>query len=123
VDDRPMLTFDLTASIMAAAGAQSREDRPLDGVDILGQIAKGQPPLPRTLFWRARRAERTWKAVREPDGLKYVSKQDGDEFEEHLYDVAHDPGETKDLLASRRDDAKRLKQELAEWEQDVKPKK
>jgi N-acetylgalactosamine-6-sulfatase len=123
VDDRPMLTFDLTASIMAAAGAKSRKDRPLDGVDILGQIAKGQPPLPRILFWRARRAERTWKAVREPEGLKYVSKQDGDEFEEHLFDVAHDPGETKDLLASRPDDAKRLKQELADWEAEVKPKR
>jgi hypothetical protein len=92
-------------------------------VDILGQIAKGQPPLPRTLFWRARRAERTWKAVREPDGLKYVSKQDGDEFEEHLFDVAHDPGETKDLLDERPADVKRLKQELADWEAEVKRKK
>lgn len=123
VDDRPMLTFDLTASILAAAGATPRKDRPLDGVDILGQIAHAEPPLPRTLFWRSRRAERTWKAVREPDGLKYVSKQDGDQFEEHLFDLPHDPGETKDLIESRPADAERLKQKLAAWEQDVKPKK
>jgi N-acetylgalactosamine-6-sulfatase len=123
VDDRPMLTFDLTASILAAAGATPRKDRPLDGVDILGQIANDEPPLPRTLFWRARRAERTWKAVREPAGLKYVSKQDGDEFEEHVFDVEKDPGEENDLLDSRPEDAKRLKQKLTKWEEEVTPKK
>lgn len=122
VDGRPMLTFDLTASILAAAGATPREDRPLDGVDILGQIVNGEPPLSRTLFWRSRRADRTWKAVRDGD-VKYVSKQDDSGFEEYLFDVERDPGETIDLLDKRPKDARDLKQQLAVWEQEVKPKK
>jgi N-acetylgalactosamine-6-sulfatase len=120
VDDRLVMTFDLSASILAAAGATPPADRPLDGCDILGHIATGQPPRPRTLFWRSRRADRTWKAVRSQD-LKYVSLQDADEFQEYLYDVARDPGETNDLLNARRSQAARLKDLLADWEREMKP--
>jgi N-acetylgalactosamine-6-sulfatase len=120
VDDRLAMTFDLSASILAAAGVTAPPDRPLDGCDILGQIAADQPPRPRTLYWRSRRADRTWKAVRSQD-LKYVSLQDGDKFEEHLYDVAKDPGEVDDLLASHDSAVARLKELLAAWERDMKP--
>jgi arylsulfatase A-like enzyme len=120
VDDRPMMTFDLTASIMAAAHLKPPADRPLDGIDVLGQIAAGQPPKDRTLYWRSRRAERTWKAVRDGN-LKYVSFNDAGKFDEWLFDVTRDPGEKTDLLDSRPDDATRLKRLLTAWEQDVQP--
>ncbi len=120
VDDRPMMTFDLTASIMAAAHLKPPANRPLDGIDVLGQIAAGRPPNDRTLYWRSRRAERTWKAVRDGN-LKYVSFNDAGKFDEWLFDVARDPGEKTDLLDSGADDAIRLKQLLNAWEQDVQP--
>jgi N-acetylgalactosamine-6-sulfatase len=120
VDDRPVMTFDLTASIMAATDLKPPPDRPLDGVDILGQIAAGQPPVERTLYWRSRRADRTWKAVRDGN-LKYVSFDDGGKFDEWLFDLARDPGEKSSLLDSRPDDATRLKQLLATWEREVQP--
>ncbi|MDG2389915.1 MAG: sulfatase-like hydrolase/transferase [Planctomycetaceae bacterium] len=123
VDETPMLSFDLTASILAAAKARPRKDRPLDGIDILGQISRGQSAKSRTLFWRSRRANRTWKAVRKPGGLKYVSLQDGDQFTESLYNVVRDPGETKDLFSSKPQEVKRLKEKLALWESEVSPKK
>ena len=107
-------------SILPAAGLQPPADRPLDGIDVLGQIAAGEPAQPRTLYWRSRRADRTWKAVRDGD-LKYVSFRDGDEFDEWLFNLARDPGEASDLFDVRPDDAARLKQLLAAWEQDVQP--
>ncbi len=120
-DARHTLTFDLTASILAAAGCQPPEDRPLDGLDVLGQIADGQPAPPRTLYWRARRADRTWKAVRR-DRLKYVWRQDGDKLEEYLFDIPNDPSESTNLINTRPGEAQRLKQELLNWEQAMKPK-
>lgn len=118
VTDRVTLTMDLTASIAGAAGVTP--SRPYDGVDILEDIAKNRPHRKRSLFWRARRGERTWKAVRD-GGLKYLSRTDGDEFEEHLFDLKNDPGETSDLGASRKADLERLKGLLAKWEAEVQP--
>lgn len=120
IDDRPTMTFDLTASILAAAGSQPPRNRPLDGIDVLGQIASGQPPQGRTLFWRARRANRTWKAVRKAE-LKYVSRKDDDGLAEFLFDLEQDPGESDNLLMRRPDDAAALKQQLAAWESEVSP--
>jgi len=120
VDDRPVMTFDLSASILAAAGITPPADRPLDGIDVLGQIAAGRPPQQRTLFWRSRRADRTWRAVR--DGkLKYVSRTDDDGFSEWLFDLSRDPGEKSDLSDSLPDQLARLKKRLAAWEQEVQP--
>ena len=115
VDDRPILTFDLTASVLAAAGAGSRPDRPLDGIDILGQIAASQPAKPRTLFWRARRADRTWKAVRDGN-FKYVSCKDDAGFDEYVFDLSKDPSESKNLIDTLPDATAKLKEQLAEWE-------
>jgi N-acetylgalactosamine-6-sulfatase len=104
---------------MAAAGAQPRADRPPDGINVIGEIVAGKPRQPRTLFWRARRANRTWRAVR--DGhLKYVSLQDGDDVREHVYDVANDPGETRDLRKVDKTNYRRLKNLLAGWEKEMK---
>ena len=118
VDDRHMLTFDLSASILAAAGCTPPQDRPLDGIDVLGQIAAGRPPSPRTLFWRSRRADRTWKAVRR-DNLKYLWRQDGDHLDEYLFDLSKDPAEANNLIDMLPDSAQRLKRQLATWEQSM----
>jgi N-acetylgalactosamine-6-sulfatase len=109
------MTFDLTASILAAAGCTPPTDRPLDGIDVLGQIAAGQTPSRRTLFWRSRRADRTWKAVRQGN-LKYIWRQDGDKLDEYLFDLSKDPGETRNLLEVLPDAVQRLKRQLADWE-------
>jgi len=120
VDDRLGVTFDLSASILAAAGVPTPAGRKLDGTPILQQVASGEASPRRPLFWRYRRAERTWRAVRDGN-MKYVSRQDGPTFEEFLYDVAADPGESNNLLPARPEDAQRLKQLLAAWEKDVQP--
>lgn len=120
VDDRLAITMDLSASVIAAAGIRPPADRPFDGIDVLGQIARGEPPRPRTLFWRSRRANRTWKAVRQGD-LKYLYRQEGDKIEEFFFDVTKDPGESINLLQNRPEDVRRFKEMLARWEQEVRP--
>jgi N-acetylgalactosamine-6-sulfatase len=92
----------------------------LDGVPILQQVAAGSEPQPRTLFWRARRGDRTWRAVRD-ENLKYVSRQDGQRVEEFLFDLAADPGESRNLIDARPEDAQRLKRRLDGWHRDVQP--
>jgi N-acetylgalactosamine-6-sulfatase len=118
VDDRFAMTFDLTASILAALELTPPLDRPLDGVDILGEIAQGRPAKARTLFWRARRADRTWKAVRDQHH-KYISRTEGEQQEEYLFDLKTDPAESRNLLSSKPQAANSLKQKLAAWEQDI----
>lgn len=119
VDPRHTLTFDLTASILGAAGCNAPNDRPLDGIDVLGQIVAGRPAEPRTLFWRSRRADRTWKAVRRGD-YKYVWRKDGGQVERYLFDLSGDPGEVTNLIGSRPDEQLKLETALAEWEASVK---
>jgi N-acetylgalactosamine-6-sulfatase len=116
------LTMDLSASIARIAGAKVPADRPFDGLDVVERLEKNQPLLPRTVFWRARRGERTCWAAR--DGmLKYVARQDGKRKEEYLFALDNDPGEKNDLLPQRHEDGARLKRLLAEWEKNVKPQR
>jgi arylsulfatase A len=116
----PAVTFDFTAMIAKAAGVTIAATRSLDGIDLLPLVQKRELPTPRMLFWRGRRAERTWRAVR--DGmLKYVSRQDGTAVEEWLFDIDRDSGEQTDISAQRVPDVARLKAKLSAWENDVRP--
>jgi N-acetylgalactosamine-6-sulfatase len=118
VTEQPAITMDLTASILRAAGAHGLPGQTLDGIDILEQIERGGPPQPRTLLWRQRRGENTWRAVRDGN-LKLVSRRQGDKTEEYLFDLARDLAEESNLLSARPEDAARLKRLLADWEREV----
>ncbi len=119
VVDDPVITMDLSASIVRAAGGAPAKGRAFDGIDILRHVETGSAVPKRALFWRARRGDRTWRAVR--DGpVKYVSRQDGEALTEWLFDLDSDPGEKSDLIARRPADAARLKRLLTEWENEVR---
>jgi len=64
--------------------------------------------------------ERTRWAVRDAD-LKYVREYDKAKTREYLFDLAADVGEKHNLLATRPDEALRLKAKLADWERQVRP--
>jgi len=116
----PALTFDFTCSMLRAAGIAPGSHRELDGIDVLRFAASGSAPAERAVFWRQRRGDRTWRAVR-LGNLKYVSRQDGKEIEEWLFDIAADRAEEHDLRSTRPGDVARLKKLLAEWEIAVRP--
>lgn len=112
--------MDLTASFIRASGANPPRGHSLDGVDILRHVQALRPDDERRLFWRARRGDRTWRAVRDGD-WKYVYKIEGGKEEEWLFNVAHDPAEQNDLLAERERTTWRLKRLLEWWERKVQP--
>jgi N-acetylgalactosamine-6-sulfatase len=117
--DQPCITMDFSRSVLKAAGITPPANRPFDGIDILAAVAADEPVRQRTLFWRARRATWTRKAVRH-GSLKYIHLQNEVKTQEHLFDLAADPTEKKNLLAERPDDARKLKTLLKNWEQEVK---
>ncbi len=118
VSERPGMTMDLTASILSWSGAELPAGQPLDGTDLIGQIVDSQPEIKQPRFWRYRRGERTWRAVRD-GSLKYIDLQDGPDRETWLFDLEDDPGESRNLLDTRAADAKRLHALLGLWEAEM----
>lgn len=122
VVSHPAMTMDFTWSLTRIGGGAIPTERPFDGIDILAQIENDEPIQPRTLFWRGRRGDRTWSAVRDGD-LKRVWKQEGDRQQSWLFDLEQDPAEQHDLLTKRSDDAARLQQLYDEWAVEVAPQR
>lgn len=117
--DQVSVTFDLTASFLKLAGANVADGR-LEGYDIINHLAAGKPDVARTLFWRGKRGDRVWAAVRDGD-LKYVRKDQAGRREQWLYDLSSDIGEANDLADNQPQEAQRLQTLLEAWEQDVRP--
>jgi len=120
--DQPCMTMDFSRSIVAAAGAKAPANRPFDGIDIVHAVASGAAVQKRTLFWRARRGEVTRKAVRD-GALKYIWLGNSDKVEEYLFDLERDPAEKNNLFATRKEDVRRLKTLLQNWEIEVRHKR
>lgn len=93
IEPRWASALDLTATMLAAAGVPLPEA--LDGADLLPHLAPpdGQP-LRRQHYWRvgpqAAYREGDWKIVRPRGSGRW-----------QLYDLAADPGETRDLAAEQ----------------------
>jgi arylsulfatase A-like enzyme len=108
------MTMDLTATVLAAAGARPPENRKLDGVDLVPILSGLQTAPERTLFWRVaperllQRAARKgkWKYIRHPRG-------------ELLFDLEADVAERKDLSKQFPEKLAELRGELARWEAEM----
>ena len=122
VSNQPCITMDFSRSIVRSAGAGPVKNRPFDGIDILQAVEQNQPVRKRTLFWRARRGDRTRKAVRD-GSLKYIWLKEGDKISEYLFDLERDPAEKSNLFESRPEDFQKLKMLLNDWEKEVKHKR
>lgn len=120
VSEQVCITMDFSRSLVRLAGATPPAGRAFDGIDILELVQAGRPVEPRLLFWRQRRGDHTWWAVRD-GSLKWIRRAKGAASEEHLFDLAQDPGEQRDLGATRPGDSQRLAVRLAQWENEVQP--
>jgi N-acetylgalactosamine-6-sulfatase len=120
VSEQIGITMDFARSFVRIADASQPSGRTWDGIDLLSKLEHNDPVEPRTLFWRIRRGENTWRAVREGN-LKYVSKQEGRKMQEYLFDLGSDILEKNNLLTNKADETLRLKTLLAGWEKEVKP--
>jgi len=119
VTEQAAMTIDLTASMLRVAGAHGLPGQMLDGIDILEQLRQSGPEQARIVFWRQRRGENAWRAVRDGN-LKLVTRRQGSQTQEYLFDLGRDPAEENNLLSSRPEDVARLKRLLADWEREVR---
>ncbi|HJU65159.1 MAG TPA: sulfatase-like hydrolase/transferase, partial [Gemmatimonadaceae bacterium] len=86
------ITMDLTASILAAAGAKPPASYAPEGIDLLPVIDGSRAPVERTLFWRIQAPARVMRAARRG---KWKYLRDGEN--EFLFDLEADVGERHDL--------------------------
>jgi arylsulfatase A-like enzyme len=108
--DQVAITMDWTTTLLATAGVAADPGLPLDGIDLRPQLA-GEPTVPRELYWRVTQRRR-FKAMRSGD-WKYLIGEDG---REHLFDLASDPGESRDRAADAAAVLERLRSSYAAWE-------
>ena len=107
------ITMDLTATLLAIAGA-SRPGLRLEGIDLLPALTRGQT-TDRTLFWRVYRPpDARQRAVRQGD-YKFI--EDGGL--RMLFNVRADPGERHDLAAREPARLKAMRELVIAWEKDV----
>ena len=117
--DQVCITFDLTKSILSLAGADAQHKH-LDGYDIINHIVQQKKSVPRTLYWRGRRGERVWKAVRHGD-KKLVTKQGEGEPVQSVFDLSIDPAENDDLANIATELTGQLLNLLENWEKTTRP--
>ena len=111
----PVISMDVGATALALAGAEQDARRPLDGVDLTPYVRGEREGAPhKALFWRQWSIEHEiiTYAVRSGD-MKLV--KDELRGEAALYDLANDPGETRDLTGEQPDEARRLALLWNDW--------
>lgn len=116
VYDKPVISLDIFPTAMAVSGVATTRGKPLDGVNLIPFLTgedQGRPH--QALFWKN---NNQW-AVRHGD-LKLVgaANKAGKPLEPELFDLSADISETKNLAASRPDDAARLRALHNDWKKD-----
>jgi arylsulfatase A-like enzyme len=111
---QPMITMDITATVLAATGTRPPEGRTMEGIDLTPIVSGRKPEEERTFFWRIDRADRKQKAVRRKN-FKYI--RDGSI--EMVMDIAKDPAERHDIAPQHPELLTELRQAMKNWERDV----
>jgi len=120
---KPAISFDISATALAAAGADATA---IDGVDLLPFVKgdKSGPPHD-ILFWRSRTMSNNYGARQ---GVwKYVHSTEGDAApgpkqrpaQDMLFNLADDLGEQRDLAAQQPNKLAELKMLYATWSNEV----
>ena len=113
VSDQPAITFDWSASIIAAAGAAIPSQ--YEGINLFPIFEGRAPKVERTFFWRsAPNSNRTQQAVRQGDWKLVV-----DANHMLLFNLRTDIGERRDMTAQRPDVVRQLRMLLTEWTRSV----
>ena len=111
--DQAAITFDWSASILAAAGVDVPSS--YEGMNLLPILEGRVQKRERTFFWRsAPGSNRTQSAVRQGDWKLVV-----DANHLLLYNLRDDIGERHDRTAQRPDIVRRLRPMLADWTRSV----
>lgn len=118
VCNQPVITMDLTASILATAGVNPPAGVTLDGEDVLPVLAGKKPVKERTFCWRLLRPGEMmgqW-AVRRGKWKYMIDRE-----MELLFDLDSDPGERRNLAFRHPEVVKSLRKAAIDWEQSLMP--
>lgn len=118
--DTPVISMDLTATVLDAAGVSMPRGEVLDG-ESLRPLLEGKQLSRDALYFHYphfafHKDNRPGSAIRQGD-WKLILNYDDDSCE--LYDLKSDLGEKRDLAASKTEVAKQLKTRLQDWLRDV----
>lgn len=119
VVDVPVVSTDWTPTLLAAAGVKSK--LAFDGIDLLDLLLTGKRPPPRDLFWHqphyTNQGGRPAGAIRAGDWKLIEHYEDG---RCELFDLAADPGESKDLGSREPKRVAELRGKLEQWRRSIK---
>lgn len=112
--DGPVCSIDFFATACAAASASLPRDRKMDSVDLMPYLLRQVKGDPHTmLFWRTGGGA-SW-AMR--SGSMKLVRRKGEPVE--LYDLAADPGESRNLASSKADTAARMWARVERWDKEL----
>ncbi|MBL9141488.1 MAG: sulfatase-like hydrolase/transferase, partial [Phycisphaerae bacterium] len=115
----PAITTDLYPTLLALADVSARPSQHVDGLS-LEPLLRGAPIARTSLHWHAPHHHGSGStpsgAIR--NGSMKVVEWFGEGGVE-LFDLSNDPGERHDLAATQPDQARALRDELAQWRLDV----
>jgi arylsulfatase A-like enzyme len=114
ISRQPMITMDITASVLAATGTRPPAGRTMEGIDLTPIVSGRKPEAERTFFWRIERADRKQRAVRRTN-FKYI--RDG--AIEMVMEITKDPAERHDIAPQYPELLAELRQTMERWERDV----
>lgn len=117
---QPIITMDLTATLLKFAGVNPAAMPPLDGEDILPVLLGKEAPRERTFYWRIRLPGEPLgqKAVRRGQ-WKYVKDRRSD----LLFNLEKDIGERNNLTLAQPKILAELQAALEDWDKKMPPMK
>ena len=112
--EQAAITMDWTATILAATATSADPAYPLDGEDLMPVCRSAGAVHERTFFWRTQSLD----AAR-VGNWKYL-KESGNE---HLFDLATDPGERADLRRKHGEVFEKIRNQYSAWNAAMLPKR
>jgi len=115
VTNQVALTMDWSATFLELAGAKPDPAYPFDAESVLQVCTGSRPAFDRTVFWRLR--SKPQDAAR-MGKWKYLK----DSGEEHLFDLAADPGEADDRKQWQPEVFEKIRSDYKKWDSTMLPK-
>jgi len=116
VNDTPVVSMDLTATILDAADVTLAEDESLDGESLRSLFDGGELERDALFFhyphFAFHKANRPGSAIR-TGKYKLILRYDDDSLQ--LFDLQNDLGETTNLAKSKPELARELKERIDNW--------
>jgi arylsulfatase A-like enzyme len=109
VTNQVVLTMDWSATFLDLVNVKPDSEYPFDSESVLKVCTGSRPAFDRTVFWRLRTKP---QAAARMGKWKYLK----DAGEEHLFDLANDPGESVDLKNAESDVFEKARTAYRTWD-------